>query len=154
MHSAERDTCLTKWYTLRKERLKTANKRNKYMKTKKEIKGRFNTDPTLHRKAIEAAKGKPRPNRMSKKKRTEKVKEELIKEELLRSGFVQQVGKMLPKINAALIKSATNPRFQSAQDRKTVYTAVGILGKEDKEIAKGIGEILAGLIANNNGTKR
>lgn len=111
-------------------------------------------DPAIQRRAVEAAKGKPRPNRQSKKKQVQKVKDELIKEELLRSGFVQQVGKMLPKINAALIKSATNPRFQSAQDRKTVYTAVGILGKEDKEIAKGIGEILAGLIANKNGTER
>lgn len=105
------------------------------------------SDPEFQRKAIEKAAITPKPKTyFSKKKRVEKVKEGIIKEELIKSGFVQQIGQYMPIINAALIASASNPRFQSAADRKIVYSAFGILGKEEQGAAQTIGEVLAALM--------
>lgn len=104
------------------------------------------SDPEFHRKAIAKAAITPKPKHYrSKKVRIDEVKKEIIREELLRSGFIDEVGRVLPKINKALILSASNPRFQSSADRKIVYSALGILGKDERETARSIGEVLAAL---------
>jgi hypothetical protein len=104
-------------------------------------------NPELQKKATQKARFSPKPKTYnSKSKRVEAAKKELIKQELLKEGFLQQVGAVLPRINEALIKSASNPKA-GATDRKTVYTILGLLTKDDGkgEPAMTMGQILADL---------
>ncbi|MEI6022475.1 MAG: hypothetical protein WCQ32_01375 [bacterium] len=103
-------------------------------------------DRDLARKAsVKGNLSRPKTYR-SKRKIIEEVQKELIREELLQSGFLQQVGAFLPKINAALIKSAMQPTAAGAADRRTVYTALKILKREkDEEPQMTMGQVLADL---------
>lgn len=82
----------------------------------------------------------------SKRKKVEEVEKELIREELLKSGFIQQIGAILPQINDALIASALRPTSAGSADRRIIYTALKIIAK-DKDAAPEytMGQLLAEL---------
>ncbi len=102
-------------------------------------------DPTIREKASQKARIAPRPKTYySKTKRVHEAKQELIKLSLLKEGFLQQVGSALPKINAALIKNASDPK-RGAADRKTVFTVLGMYTKDQKEPQQTMGQLLADL---------
>ena len=98
--------------------------------------------PEIRAKASQKARMAPRPKTYySKSKRVHEAKQELIKAELLKEGFLQQVGAALPKINAALIKNASDPK-RGAADRKTAYTVLGLYKKDPDEPQETIGQVL------------
>lgn len=102
-------------------------------------------NPEIQQKAIKKARTAPRSKSYySKSKRAHEAKLELVKQELLKEGFIQQVGAALPKINEALIKSASDPR-RGATDRKTAYTILGLLTKDTQPEGITIGQLLADL---------
>ncbi len=102
-------------------------------------------DPAVREKASQKARTATRPKTYySKSKRVQEAKQELIRQELLKDGFLQQVGSALPKINAALIKSASDPK-RGASDRKTAYTILGLLKKDADEPQQTMGQLLADL---------
>jgi hypothetical protein len=102
-------------------------------------------DPAVREKASQKARISPRPKTYySKSKRVQEAKQELIKQSLLKDGFIQQVGAALPKINDALIKSASDPK-RGASDRKTAYTILGLLKKDADEQPQTMGQLLADL---------
>lgn len=106
-------------------------------------------NPDIRAKASQKARTAPRPKSYySRSKRVHEAKQELIKIELVKQGFLQQVGSALPKINAALIKNACDPK-RGAADRKTVYTALGFYNKEGIEPQQTIGQVLADLYAQS-----
>jgi hypothetical protein len=104
-------------------------------------------NPQIRQKASDKAASSKRPSTYrTKRKKVEEVEKELIREELLKQGFVEQIGSVLPQINAALIKSASRPTSAGSSDRRIVYTALNILTKE-KEAGTNItiGQLLADL---------
>jgi hypothetical protein len=102
-------------------------------------------DPKIRAKAHAAAKGVKRPNRLSKKKLETMAKVEIVKEELLRQGYLKEVRKNMPKIMAAHFKVAATPRASATQERKLLFETSGIKEKEDDNIGKTIGQVLAEL---------
>lgn len=107
-------------------------------------------NPEIQEKATAKSHISTRPKTYhSKRKRVEEVKKELIKQELLKSDFMQQVGSVLPQINAALIKSATSSKGGAA-DRKLVYSILGLIDKDgNKEEPQTIGQVLAELMKSS-----
>lgn len=100
-------------------------------------------NPAIQKKASQKARFSARPKSYnSKSKILLEAKKELIKQELLKTDFIQQVGLALPQINKALIKNASNPK-SGASDRKTVYSILGLLNKEDKNSDYTMGQMLA-----------
>ncbi len=103
------------------------------------------TDPKIQRKAVEAAKGKKRPNRKSKAKLVEEVKKEVIKTELIKAGYLEQVQAALPKVIKAHLAVASKPRASATAERKLLFEATGLKEKEDTDVGKTIGQVLAEL---------
>lgn len=116
-------------------------------KTPKKKVAAFN-DPVIHRKAVENAKGKPRPNRKSVRKLTEEVKKEAIREDLIKSGYMEMVHNAIPKVVKAHIELASKPKSTGTQERKLMFQAVGLIGKEQKEAAQTIADVLADIFSN------
>lgn len=104
-------------------------------------------NPDIRKKASRIAASSQRPKSYrTKRKKVEEVEKELIREELLKQGFVEQIGAVLPRINDALIKSASRPTSAGSADRRIVYTALNILTKEKEAGANiTIGQLLADL---------
>lgn len=104
-------------------------------------------NPEVRQKATQKAVTSKRPSTYrTRRKKVEEVEKELIREELLKQGFVEQIGAVLPKINAALIKSASRPTSAGSADRRIVYTALNILTKEKESVTNiTIGQLLADL---------
>lgn len=105
-------------------------------------------DPAIRAKATENSKGKPRPNRKSKKEVIHEAKVKIVSEELIKSGYLELVQKSMPSVIKAHIKVASNPRASATQERKLLFQGVGIIGKEQKEAAQTIADVLADLFAN------
>lgn len=105
-------------------------------------------DPAIRKKATEASKGKPRPNRMSKGKLINEAKKEIIKEELIRNGYLEEVQKNLPKVLKAHFKVAASPRASATQERKLMFEASGLKEKEKEGVGTTIGQVLAELGIN------
>ena len=101
----------------------------------------------LQQKASARARISKRPLQYrSKRKKVEEVEKELIREELLKSGFIQQIGAVLPQINDALIASALQPTSAGSSDRRIIYTALKIIAKEkEAEPEYTMGQLLAEL---------
>lgn len=104
-------------------------------------------NPQIRKKASEKAASSKRPSTYrTKRKMVQEAEKELIKEELLKQGFVEQIGSVLPRINDALIKSASRPTSAGSADRRIIYTALNILTKEKEAGANiTIGQLLADL---------
>lgn len=102
-------------------------------------------DPKIRAKAHAASKGKPRPNRKSKAKVLHEAKVEIVKEELLRQGYLKEVRKNMPKVMAAHFKVASSAKASATQERKLLFETSGIKEKEDDNIGKTIGQVLAEL---------
>jgi hypothetical protein len=118
------------------------------LKYKKMQQNKYNFEnKSTRQKATEKSLTSTRPKTYhSKRKRVEEVKKELIKQELLRSEFIQQIGAVLPQINAALIKSAISPKGGSA-DRKLVYKMLGFIDADSADDdPQTIGQVLADLM--------
>lgn len=104
-------------------------------------------NPQVQQKAVLKSRVAKRPSSYrSKRKKVEEVEKELIREELLKSGFLQQIGSVLPQINDALIASALQPTSAGASDRRIIYTALKIISKDkESEPEYTMGQILAEL---------
>lgn len=104
-------------------------------------------DARIQSKAQSRAGVSKRPSTYnSKRKKVAEVEKELIREELLKSGFIQQIGAVLPQINDALIASALRPTSAGTGDRRIIYTALKIIAKDkEAEPEYTMGQLLAEL---------
>jgi len=105
-------------------------------------------NPEIRKKASEKAAISKRPTTYrTRRKKVEEVEKELIRVELLKQGFVEQIGAVLPRINDALIKSASRPTSAGSADRRIIYTALNILTKEKESgVNITIGQLLGDLM--------
>ena len=105
-------------------------------------------NPEVRQKASRKAAVSKRPSTYRTRRiKVEEVEKEIIREELLKSGFVQQLGAVLPQINDALIASALQPTSAGASDRRIIYTALKIIAKErENEPQETMGQIIADLM--------
>lgn len=105
-------------------------------------------NPEVQSKATRKASTSKRPSSYrTRRTKVEEVEKELIREELLKSGFIQQIGAILPQINDALIASALQPTSAGASDRRIIYTALKIIAKErELEPQETMGQIIADLM--------
>ncbi len=99
----------------------------------------------IRSKAIAKARISTRPKTYnSKKKRLEDIQRELIKSELIKEGFLDQLKPHMPKITEAVIQSACDPSSKGTSDRRIIFQAVGILGKDTQvEPSQTIADVLA-----------
>lgn len=105
-------------------------------------------DPEVRRRAIEASKGKPRPNRKSKKAIVHEAKVMIMVDTLVREGYGKLVQEYLDDVLKAHFVVASKPTAAGTAERKLFFSTTGLMEKKDNDGKVSIGDILAQIFAN------
>lgn len=109
-------------------------------------------NPTVRAKASAKAAVAARPKSYnSKSKRIEQAKVEICKDLLLKEGYADAIRPHMPQITKAMIQSASKPTSSGTADRRLIFQAVGLIGK-DASISElpTMAQVLEKIFANAN----